>query len=393
MLLASSCAEEILTINYGGSGGNNNYGDRSSLYSIDYFVIGIVDSNSTENKQGLRWPPLMKKNGGILWSGNDNKIKLLAGTRFRWEYDLLSARLVGPFAVSPTGDIIFLTSDNSVNSIDNSGLLNWKVSLSDSSEKIFYSSVLTTPDYIVVSNNLKQVLFIDYSGKITHTHTLPITPTGNPVLLGDSTIVVSASHFDNNKTDSLYLINNENILARIETKGARIIHPAISSASRIFVSLARRTENGKKQAFIICLDNKGKFIWESNIKYPAMGLSSDGVGNLYCIVREIGFTESKNWIIKINDKGEIVWETFFNNVIGPNLLIGKNNIAFFTSKEKSQGLVYIDKEDGKLYSTLSFGMAPELYPYPAVSRGGNVYFGAKTENKIIKIEKDMLDWR
>jgi outer membrane protein assembly factor BamB len=396
LAILSSCSDDYTPINFRGDGRNNNYEDRS-LYSSDYFVFDILkDSLSDKNIEGLKWPLLMSKNGGMIWCGRDNKIKLLSGSAFRWEYDLKNQKIIAPFSISPEGDIIFITSDNSVHSLDKNGQIKWQESLLDSlsrfNEKKYYNAILTLKKYFVVTSSDGNIIFFDYSGNILSELNLPVSTIGNPLKVNDSTLIISTSHFHNSKSDSVYILQNKKIKNRLGIKNSRIIIGAISSDEKIFVS-SLKSENNENKAFVTSFDIKGNIIWEKNIEHPAMKLSSDDEENIYCLLRENKFDESNNWVIKIDKNGKFRWKLFFDNNIRSDLLIGENNIALFATKENSQGLFYINKQNGKLYSTLSFGQAPDLNPFCAISKGGMIYFGANNEDKIIKIEKDMLDWR
>ena len=391
-----SCSDDKTAINFRGDGRNNNYEDRS-LYSSDYFVIDILsDSLHNNYRNGLKWPLLMMENGGIIWCGHDNKVKMLAGSRFRWEFDLKDQRIVSPFAISPLGDIIFITSDNSVSSLGKNGQINWQESLLDSlsrvNDKKYYNAILTLKKYFVVTSSDGKIKFFDYSGNFLSELNLAISTIGNPSKINDSTFIISTSHFQKNKSDLVYIFQNKKIKKIFEIKNSRLILGAISSDNKIFTSTLK-SENNKNSAFVTSFDTSGNIIWEKNIEHPAMKISSDDEGNIFCLMRENRFDKTHNWIIKIDKNGDFKWKLFFDNNIRSDLLIGENNIVLFATKDKTQGLFYINKQNGKLYSTLSFGQAADLNPFCVISEGGNVYFGTKNENKILKIEKDMLDWR
>ena len=189
-------------------------------------------------------------------------------------------------------------------------------------------------------------------------------------------------------TDSIYKFDPDlKVLANHKFEQSRIIINPIISMDKLYVPVVKGSSLSKSYEIQI-FDLNLHYIESIDLDRNPIKLSADKNGNLYVLSYEL---QEGSKLFKFNSNFEKVWEQqIWVRPYSP-IFIGKQFLAIAGKDYETKGFYYFNKDNGNLMKILSMSNAPNLYPEPGISKGGQIVFGSSSELTLEQIENDFFD--
>jgi hypothetical protein len=391
-LLAISCSKEQKSYNSsnGGKNRSNDFSKFSSVFSNYYSIYDIRFENEIDSS-GFLFPPFILNENDRIYFSKNNNMHVLISDRVMSSYDFGNKYIVSQPTKDDNDNIYIAFSDGTISCFELKNrrrpILKWTYGEGDTTLNIFsdliynnnlvYSSIINKGISILDTNG-KLITFIENNKLVRHF-----------ILTDSEQLVFCSTNDDFDIQDTLYFYSDEKELFR-KTDLGRFYTAPVSKNSRVYLpAIFRiRTELLSK---IYCLSESGNIEYEIETNITPKFISADSEDNIYVISNNSGLGLAVSYIDKYDKYGKKIWNLTVDLTIPSPIIIANDVLCFSGGRENSSGIFFVDKNSGKLLSSMSLENAPPYNLVPSFNPSGGLLFGASSSAKLIEAERTFLD--
>lgn len=387
-----SCSEDKPSFNSvnGGESRANNYEGIKPVFSnnIKFKELkfdGKIDSS------GFMFPPFMLSAYDYLYISNDNKVHLTTEDRVLSSLDLGKDFIVSNPCKDKQGNVYFQTQSGSIYSYNitdrKAPVLNWVNSVKSNDTCIYSDLVYHNGNIYSASSNYGLKVYNDEGKKL---YSIEINNLLKDFAISDEgTIYLSTSQDDYTISDTLFAIENGKVKFKKSVEG-RLYTAPICFKNEIIVPVLFQIK-GDNFIRILRLDNNGNLISKVETNIITKYISADSKGDIYTVSSNAGLGQQVSYLNKYDKQGKKLWSLVVDIDVNSPLLVCDDALAFCGERNRATGLFYVDKNNGKLLSSMSLSNVPEHSLVPVYKNSGGILLGATNTNGLIIAELSDFD--
>lgn len=392
-IFAISCSDnkQAFTSIYGGHTRSNDFEDIGEVFSNYYNIINLRFEDEVDSS-GFLYPPFLLNENDFVYFSKSNKIHLVIGDKVMSSYNLEDKYLVANPCLDDneniylplnTGEILSLNVKNR-RKIEK----NWTTNKLDSGLNIISDLIYYKGN--IYSSEIENGLFIyDTSGNKVLNYKFNNNLVRNYSINDKGKLLISTTNDDFEIDDTLYCFNKDKLLFT-NVLGGRLYTNSVSKNDKFYIPSLFKIQ-GETLSKIYCITDNGDIVYSIETNITPKLMSVDKNENLYVISSNMGIGLPVSYINKYDKSGKRLWSLTVDLNIPAPLNIAEDVLAFSGEREGASGVFYVDKNSGKLLSTMSIDASPAYNLIPTFSLKGGLYFGASEKNTLITVEQSKLD--
>lgn len=376
----------------------NLYGNshRTSSYeNLGRFWTGIssLEDAGCSDSSGFTTFPLALSENKFVTATNNGLVVLFQHTRLQWEFKLGTGEfLVSNLVASPKEDILFISNKNFLYSISNSGTLNWKANLSDTSS--VYSTLLATKEAVYFASP-KYLYKYNYQGKLLWSLPLFLETTMTFAEFSNDKLVMNLTFNEVNRTDTILLISSKGkILWSRPLENVRLLRSPVVWKDKIF-AFGYGIENSSQVGYLFCIDSAGTIQWKKEFDIVPRYLSITVDGTLFLCLYNSGLGETISTIYKLDNHGNILSQQHISAIFYSPLFISQQILCAVGYTRGNPSLIFLDSELN-LWKTFDLTKFPTLLNIPAFLTDCSLIFVSAVSNHLVRIDENpiikLLPW-
>lgn len=388
-----SCSEEKNSLPYNLFG---NIGRTSSYEELGSFWTGIasLEKASCSDTSGFISFPLALSDNKFVTSSANGVVVCFKHSNLLWEYHLdANEYLVSSICASPNEELVFITNQKRIYSLDNNGKLRWRIILNDSSA--FFTHLLATKTgvYFISQNDILYKL--SYSGKVLWQLQFPLSSTNYFAAGNEDRLIINLTNDKLGETDTVILVDgNGSIIWKRYFDGLRLVRSPIVWKDKIFV-YGYYEDKGQLIGKLISMDFNGKKLWSKEFGIIPRFLSITNDGVLFLILYNSGLGENVSTIYKLDVSGNLIAQQHISTTFYSPLFISKEILGAVGYTRGNPVIVFFGF-DLSLWKTIDLSKYPSILNIPAFLEDCTMYFVAGSGNFFVRIDENpiikLLPW-
>ncbi|MFN3780663.1 MAG: hypothetical protein ACK4SO_00635 [Candidatus Kapaibacteriota bacterium] len=392
-ILLFACSEERNSSPYNLFGNSSR---TSSYEKLGRFWTGIasLEKAPCSDTSGFISFPLALSDNKFVTSTSNGVVVCFKHSNLLWEYYLpANEYLVSSICASPSEELIFITNQKIIYSLDNNGKLRWKIVLDDSST--FFTHLLATKTGVYFVSQNKILYKLSYAGKILWQMQLPISSTNYFAAGGEDKLIINLTNDKLGETDTVILIDgNGSIIWKRYFPGLRLVRSPIAWNDKIFV-YGYYEEKREVIGKLISLDYNGRNLWSKEFGIIPRFLSISNNGELFLILYNTGLGENVSTIYKLDISGNIISRQHISSTFYTPLFISKEILGAVGYTRGNPVMLFFDL-DLNLWKSIDLSKYPSILNIPAFLEDCTLYFVAASKNFLVRIDENpiikLLPW-
>ncbi len=376
-------------VNLYGGGARDNSFERFGDFYRELYVIDTVES---KKDKGVIAPLLSLSSFKTVYPCADGSISLIDEEILKWTAQLDSSFVVAAgMAADKKQNIYAIDNDGKLYSFSKNGDLRWKKRHTKVGENItVFSDLLALNDGIIAASTDGVIAMYSFEGERLWGMNKDMSILSYFPSYNGENVVLPLTHNLYGETDTLLYINSKGEeIWRKSFEGARIVKPPIINSKRIYFS-GVEYKGGEKFPALYALDLSGELIWKKGFAQMPRFISAAENGDLYVVAYNSGFGTPISQIIKLNKKGEKIWDKSFEAAVPSPVMIGENEISFCGASDAAYGLFFLSKR-GDVRRMMSLSEAPPLRLRPAASPGPNILFPLTERFGVLRLDETPMN--
>lgn len=394
IFLIFSCSEDKASYNstQGGHNRSNNYEDFSDVFSnyIKYKPLKF-DSDEKVDSSGFLYPPFMLNSNDYIYISKENKIHIVIDDRVMSSFNLENNYIASNPCKDEKENVYFQAHNGAIYSYNLSdrrkAKFNWKTN-PENLESNLYSDLVYFKDKIYSTSTKGGLKVFNTKGELDYSIEIP-NLIRNFSISDNEVIYISTTQDDFEIQDTLYAIKDNEIKFK-SALGGRLYTAPVCVKNEIIVPTLYEF-NGDNYVRIHRLNEEGKEISKIENNIVCKYISSDNKGEIYTISSNAGLGNQVSYLNKYDKEGKRLWTLNVDLDINSPMLICSDVAVFCGERDGATGLFYIDKNNGKLLSSIALSSVPLHSLVPIFKSSGGVVLGTSNKAGLIVIERSSLD--
>lgn len=391
-LILCSCSNDKPSYNSvnGGYTRSNNYESFDKVFS-NYINFKEFKFDNIIDSSGFLFPPFMLNSYEFLYISKANIVHIVSEDRVMSSINLRDDIIVSNPCKDNNDNIYFQVQNGTIFSYNikdrRSPKLNWKTE-KDTTNSGLYSDLVIFNNKIYSSSTSNGLKVYNNKGQLENY--ISFNNGLRDFSISENGIIYFASTQDDfNIEDTLFAIKDGSIKYSKSLLG-RLYSAPICVNNDIIIPILFQI-NGENFVRIVRLDSTGKEVSRIETNKICKFISADSKGNIYTVSDNPGIGADVSYLNKYSKEGKKLWELVVDLSINSPLLVCEDALVFCGERDSATGLFYIDKNNGKLLSSISLSSIPAHNLVPVFKSSGGIIFGASKKAGIIVIERSMID--
>jgi len=393
LLILISCSEEKSAFNSsnGGHTRSNDFEHISDVFS-NYYIDSELKFDNEQDSSGFIIPPFMLNENNLVYFSKDNKAHIVIADRVMSSINLGENYAIANPAIDANDNIYIPLNNGSIASYNISDRrnpkFNWKSPQLDTSLCLMSDLILYDNKIYSSSTNYGINVFDSSSNIITN-----INKDNDLIrqfsINDNGYLFFATSKNDFDFEDTLYCYKDDKEIFAKSLLGRLYMAP-ISKKDKTYIPALFRLQ-GELLTRLYCIDEKGNEVYRIESNITIKHISVDSKENIYTISSNAGLGIAVSYLDKYDKSGKKLWSLTVDLNIPSPLIIADDVLAFSGERDGGTGVFYVDKDNGKLLSTMSIDATPNYNIIPTFKPSGGLIFGASNHATIINVERSKLD--
>lgn len=392
-IILMSCSEDksAFDSSNGGHTRSNDYESISDVFS-NYFISSELRFENEVDSSGFIIPPFMLNENDVIYFSKANKAHIIIGDRVMSSIDFGNNYAVANPTFDNNENIYIPLNNGSIASYNvkdrKNPILNWKSPQIDTALCLM-SDLMVYEIKIYSSSSIGGINIYDTTSKLISNIKKDNDLIKQFSINDNGYLFFATTKNDFDFEDTLYCYKDGKEVFAKSLLGRLYMAP-VSKKGKTYITALFRLQ-GELLSRLYCIDESGNEVYRIESNITIKHISVDSKENIYVISSNAGLGMAVSYINKYDSKGKKLWTLTVDLNIPSPLVIAEDVLAFSGSRDVASGVFYVDKDNGKLLSTMSLESAPLYNLIPTFKPSGGLIFGASNKSTIINVERSKLD--